>query len=245
MSEKLAWKRVLLKLSGEALAGGEPLGIDAAVVGRIAGEIAAAHALGAEIGVVIGGGNLFRGAWLEKQGTDRVTGDHMGMMATVMNALAMREALRARGVEARVLSGLPMPTVAETFTQRGASEAFARDRVVLFAGGLGTPFLTTDTTAAMRASEMRCDAILKATNVDGVYTADPKKDPNATRFDRLTFDEAIRRDLKVLDTAAFALARDNGIPIIVFSAQEPGALIDVLKGTAAATVVAGRDPRGG
>ena len=241
MSEKLAWKRVLLKLSGEALAGGEPLGIDTSVVGRIADEIAAARAAGAEIGIVIGGGNLFRGAWLQKQGTDRVTGDHMGMMATVMNALAMREALRARGVTARVFSGLPMPTVADTFNQRDAAEAFSRDGVVLFAGGLGTPFLTTDTTAAMRASEMRCDAILKATNVDGIYTADPKKDPTATRFDRLTFDEAIRRDLKVLDTAAFALARDNGIPIIVFSAQEPGALIDVLKGTGKATVVAGRD----
>ena len=245
MSGKLAWKRVLLKLSGEALAGGEPLGIDSAIVGRIADEIAAVHAIGAEIGVVIGGGNLFRGAWLEKQGTDRVTGDHMGMMATVMNALAMREALGARGIEARVFTGLAMPTVADGFTQRDALAAFARDRVVLFAGGLGTPFLTTDTTAAMRASEMRCDAILKATNVDGVYTADPKKDPTATRFDRLTFDEAIRRDLKVLDTAAFALARDNGIPIIVFSAQEPGALIDVLKGEAVATVVAGRDSRGG
>ena len=241
MSEKLAWKRVLLKLSGEALAGDQPLGIDTTIVGRIADEIAGARAAGAEIGVVIGGGNLFRGAWLEKQGTDRVTGDHMGMMATVMNALAMREALRARGIAARVFTGLPMPTVADGFTQRDAMRAFDRDGVVLFAGGLGTPFLTTDTTAAMRASEMRCDALLKATNVDGIYTADPKKDPTATRFDRLSFDEAIRRDLKVLDTAAFALARDNGIPIIVFSAQEPGALIDVLKGTGKATVVAGRD----
>ncbi len=241
MTASLAWRRVLLKLSGEALAGDQPLGIDTDVVGRIADDIAAARAIGAEIGIVIGGGTLFRGAWLQKQGTDRVTGDHMGMMATVMNALAMREALRARGVEAAVFSGLPMPTVADTFTQRDAARAFSRDGVVLFAGGLGTPFLTTDTTAAMRASEMRCDAILKATNVDGVYTADPKKDPSATRFDRLTFDEAIRRDLKVLDTSAFALARDNAIPIIVFSAQEPGALIDVLKGTATATVVAGRD----
>ena len=241
MSEKLAWKRVLLKLSGEALAGDQPLGIDTDIVGRIADEIVAARAIGAEIGVVIGGGNLFRGAWLEKQGTDRVTGDHMGMMATVMNALAMREALRARGLDAAVYSGLPMPTVCDTFTQRDAAKSFATDGVVLFAGGLGTPFLTTDTTAAMRASEMRCSAILKATNVDGIYTADPKKDPTATRFDRLTFDEAIRRDLKVLDTAAFALARDNGIPIIVFSAQEPGALIDVLRSSGRATVVAGRD----
>lgn len=238
---KLAWKRVLLKLSGEALAGDAPLGIDAGVVGAIADDIVAAHALGAEIGIVIGGGNLFRGAWLQKQGTDRVSGDHMGMMATVMNAVAMREALRARGLEVQIFSGLPMPTVADTFTQRGAAKAFSRDRVVLFAGGIGSPFLTTDTTAAMRASEMRCDAILKATNVDGIYTADPKKDPTATRYDRLTFDEAIRRDLKVLDTAAFALARDNGIPIIVFAMRESGALIDVLAGTGRATVVAGRD----
>lgn len=237
----LAWKRVLLKLSGEALAGDAPLGIDAGIVGAIADDIVAAHALGAEIGIVIGGGNLFRGAWLEKQGTDRVSGDHMGMMATVMNAIAMREALRARGLEAQIFSGLPMPTVADTFTQRDALKAFSRDRVVLFAGGIGSPFLTTDTTAAMRASEMRCDAVLKATNVDGIYTADPKKDPSATRFDRLTFDEAIRRDLKVLDTAAFALARDNAIPIIVFAMREPGALIDVLRGTGRATVVAGRD----
>ncbi len=237
----LAWKRVLLKLSGEALAGDAPLGIDAGIVGAIADDIVAAHALGAEIGIVIGGGNLFRGAWLEKQGTDRVSGDHMGMMATVMNAIAMREALRARGLEAQIFSGLPMPTVADTFTQRDALKAFSRDSVVLFAGGIGSPFLTTDTTAAMRASEMRCDAVLKATNVDGIYTADPKKDPSATRFDRLTFDEAIRRDLKVLDTAAFALARDNAIPIIVFAMREPGALIDVLKGTGRATVVAGRD----
>ncbi len=238
---KLAWKRVLLKLSGEALAGDAPLGIDAGVVGAIADDIVAAHALGAEIGIVIGGGNLFRGAWLQKQGTDRVSGDHMGMMATVMNAVAMREALRARGLEVQIFSGLPMPTVADTFTQRDAAKAFSRDRVVLFAGGIGSPFLTTDTTAAMRASEMRCDAILKATNVDGIYTADPKKDPTATRYDRLTFDEAIRRDLKVLDTAAFALARDNGIPIIVFAMRESGALIGVLEGTGRATVVAGRD----
>jgi uridylate kinase len=238
---KLAWKRVLLKLSGEALAGSQPLGIDATVVGRIADDIVAARALGAEIGIVIGGGNLFRGAWLEKQGTDRITGDHMGMMATLMNALAMREALAARGLSAEVLSGLAVPTVCDTFTQRQARAAFRRDGVVLFGGGLGTPYLTTDTTAAMRASEMGCDAILKATNVDGIYTADPKKDPTATRFDRLSFDEAIRRDLKVLDTSAFALARDNGIPIIVFSLQEPGALAGVLEGTGRATVVAGRD----
>ncbi len=229
----------MVKLSGEALSGAQSMGLDPEIVGRIADDLKAAVELGAEIGVVLGGGNLFRGAWLEKQGTDRVTGDHMGMMATVMNALAMREALAARGVRAVALSGLPMPTVCETFTQREAKARMAEDRIVLFAGGIGSPFLTTDTTAALRAAELGCDAIIKATNVDGVYTADPKRDPNARRYDRLDFAEAIARDLKVLDTAAFALARDNAIPIIVFSIQEPGALIDVLLGRGRATVVAG------
>jgi uridylate kinase len=236
---ELRWKRVMVKLSGEALSGAQSMGLDPEIVGRIADDLKAAVELGAEIGVVLGGGNLFRGAWLEKQGTDRVTGDHMGMMATVMNALAMREALAARGVRAVALSGLPMPTVCETFTQREAKARMAEDRIVLFAGGIGSPFLTTDTTAALRAAELGCDAIIKATNVDGVYTADPKRDPNARRYDRLDFAEAIARDLKVLDTAAFALARDNAIPIIVFSIQEPGALIDVLLGRGRATVVAG------
>ena len=235
----LRWKRVLVKLSGEALAGSQAMGIDPTVVGRIADDLAAAVALGAEIGVDIGGGNLFRGAWLEKQGTDRVTGDHMGMLATVMNALAMREALRARGIRASALSGLPVPSVCDGFTQRDALERFERDRLVLFPGGTGCPFFTTDTTAALRAAEMGCDALLKATNVDGIYTADPKTDPTARRYDTLTFDEAIARNLKVLDTAAFALARDNAIPIIVFSLQEAGALIDVLTGRGRATVVAG------
>lgn len=229
----------MVKLSGEALSGAQSMGLDSEIVGRIADDLKAAVELGAEIGVVLGGGNLFRGAWLEKQGTGRVTGDHMGMMATVMNALAMREALAARGVRAVALSGLPMPTVCETFTQREAKARMAEDRIVLFAGGIGSPFLTTDTTAALRAAELGCDAIIKATNVDGVYTADPKRDPNARRYDRLDFAEAIARDLKVLDTAAFALARDNAIPIVVFSIQEPGALIDVLLGRGRATVVAG------
>jgi uridylate kinase len=234
----LRWKRVLIKLSGEGLAGPAGFGIDQDIVGRLADDLIAARGLGAEVGVVIGGGNLFRGAWLQSQGTDRVTGDHMGMMATVMNALAVREALAARGARVVALSGLPIPTVCETFTQRSGLKHFSEDGIVIFAGGLGTPFLTTDTTAAMRAAEMRCDAIFKATNVDGIYTADPKKDPSATRFDRLSFAEAIGRDLKVLDTAAFALARDNRIPIIVFSMQAPGALVDVLSGGGKATIVA-------
>lgn len=233
----LRWKRVLIKLSGEGLAGEAGFGIDTTIVGRLADDLIAARALGAEIGIVIGGGNLFRGAWLEARGTDRVTGDHMGMMATVMNALALHEALAARGARAEVLSGLPLPTVCDSFTQRGGLSAFARDGLVIFAGGTGCPFFTTDTTAALRAAEMKCDAILKATNVDGVYTADPRKYPDAVRFDKLSFAEAISRDLKVLDTSAFALARDNGIPIIVFSMAEEGALQSVLSGAGHATVV--------
>ena len=238
MSMTLRWKRVILKLSGEALAGGAAMGIDPDVVGRIADDIVAAHALGAEIGVVIGGGNLFRGAWLQKQGTDRVVGDHMGMLATVMNALAMREALAARGVRASALSGLAIPEVVDSFTQRDARERLATDRIVLFPGGIGCPFFTTDTTAALRAAELGADAVLKATNVDGVYTADPKTDPTATRYDRVSYEEAIARNLKVMDTAAFAIARDNRVPIIVFSADEPGALVDILKGEGRGTVVA-------
>ncbi len=228
---------MLIKLSGEGLAGEAGFGIEPEIVGRLADDLVAARALGIEIGVVIGGGNLFRGSWLAAGGFDRVTGDHMGMMATIMNSLALREALKSRGQMAAVLSGLPMPTVCDTFTQRGALAHFASDGIVIFAGGGGSPFFSTDTTAALRACEMSCDAILKATNVDGIYSADPRKDPNAERFDSLTFDEAIGRDLKVLDTAAFALARDNKIPIIVFSIQQPGALVSVLRGDGRSTLV--------
>jgi uridylate kinase len=234
---QLRWKRVLIKLSGEGLAGSAGFGIDPAVVGRLADELVIARQLGVTIGLVIGGGNLFKGAWLAAGGLDRVTGDHMGIMATVMNGLAMREALAARGVAAPVLSGTPMPTICETFTQRGGLKHLAENGFAIFAGGIGSPFLTTDTTAAMRAAEMSCEVILKVTNVDGIYSADPRKDASAERFDKLTFDEAISRDLKVLDTAAFALARDNKIPIIVFSIQEPGALVSVLSGTGRSTLV--------
>lgn len=233
------WKRVLIKLSGEGLAGPAGFGIDPDVVGRLADDLAAARRLDVEIGVVIGGGNLFRGSFLAAGGLDRVTGDHMGMMATAMNGLAVREALGARGVRASVLSGLPMPTVCDTFTQRGALAHFESDGIVIFVGGGGSPFFSTDTTAALRACEMRCDAILKATNVDGVYDSDPRKNPDARRFEHLTFAEAISRDLKVLDTSAFALARDNQIPIIVFSMQEPGSLVAVLGGNGHATEVSG------
>jgi uridylate kinase len=235
----LRFKRVLVKLSGEALGGAAGFGIDAEIVARLADDLVAAHKLGVEIGIVIGGGNLFKGAWLAAGGLDRVTGDHMGIMATVMNGLAMREALAARGIAAPVLSGTPMPTICETFTQRNGLAALADGGVAIFAGGIGSPFLTTDTTAAMRAAEMSCDVIMKATNVDGIYSADPRKEPSAARFDQLSFDEAISRNLKVLDTAAFALARDNHIPFMVFSIKEPGSLVSVLTGEGRSTIVTG------
>ncbi|MGE3303404.1 MAG: UMP kinase, partial [Hyphomonadaceae bacterium] len=199
------YQRVLIKISGEVLMGAGQYGIDIEECDRIAAEVAAVRAGGLEVSLVIGGGNIFRGLQGAARGMDRATADYMGMMATVMNALAMREALRARGLDAPVFSGLPMPTVCDTFTQRGAAEALARQGVALFAGGLGSPFLTTDTTAAMRASEMGCDAVLKATNVDGVYSADPKKDKNATRYDKLSYHEVLARDLKVMDASAISL----------------------------------------
>ena len=173
------------------------------------------------------------------EGGNRVAGDQMGMLATVMNAIAFEQKLDARGLRTRLFSAVPMPTICETFNQRAARTAYDAGEVVLFAGGIGSPFVTTDTGAALRAAEMGADALFKATMVDGVYTADPKRDPKATRYDRLTFDEAIGKGLKVMDIAAMALARDNGIPIIVFTIHEPGAFIDILKGGGRATVVAG------
>jgi uridylate kinase len=239
MTARVRYTRVLLKLSGEALLGDKPFGIDDAVVDRLAGEVEAAVGLGVRIGIVIGGGNIFRGMTIEQNGGNRVAGDQMGMLATVMNAIAFEQKLAARGLKTRLFSAVPMPTICESFSQRAAQTAYDAGDAVLFAGGIGNPFVTTDTGAAMRAAEMGADGLFKATMVDGVYTADPKLDPNATRYERLSFDEAIGKGLKVMDIAAMALARDNGIPIIVFSIKEPGAFIDILKGGGRATVVAG------
>ena len=233
----LSYRRVLLKVSGEALMGPEPFGLDESTLDRIAREVAAGKALGAEIGVVVGGGNLIRGATIAATGIDRVTGDYMGMLATVMNGLALHAALERAGVPTRVLSAIPMPSICETYTRQRALRHFQKDRVVIFAGGTGNPFFTTDTTAALRAAEMDCDAILKATQVDGVYTADPKRDATATRYDRLSYGEALARNLGVMDAAAIALARDNRIPIIVCSIREPDFLDSVLRGTGRFTVV--------
>ena len=242
MGDAVRYKRVILKLSGEALMGSRGFGIDPDFVDRIAAEVGEAVTLGAEIGIVIGGGNIFRGVAVQAEGGDRVAGDHMGMLATVLNCLALHGALTRRGVEAVVLSAIDIPAVCETFTQRGALKAMRDGKVVLFAGGTGNPFFTTDSGAALRAAEMSCHAILKGTQVDGVYSADPKKDPDAVRFDRLSHGDAIEKGLAVMDMAAFALARDSAIPIIVFSIHEAGGIVDVLCGRGTATIVGGPTP---
>ena len=240
MAEGLRYKRVLLKLSGEALLGSQLFGIDDAVVARVASEVKTVVAAGMEVGIVIGGGNIFRGMKLAAAGGNRVAGDHMGMLATVMNAISLHEGLEKNDVPARIFSAVPMPTICETFTQQRAENAMKRGKVVIFAGGTGNPFFTTDSGAALRAAEMGCDALLKGTKVDGIYSADPKKDPQAVRFEKLTHQQVLARGLEVMDAAAVALARDNGIPIIVFSIHDPGALVEVLHGKGRCTIVSDR-----
>lgn len=233
----LKYKRLLIKLSGEALMGRSAFGIDMAVADRLAGDVVEAVRAGAEIAVVVGGGNIFRGLQGAANGMDRATSDYMGMLATVMNALAFQQAVSARGVEARVMSAIPMPTVCESYIRPRAMHHLAVGRVVIFAAGTGNPFFTTDTAATLRAIETSCDAVVKATQVDGVYSTDPKKDPSAIRFDRLSYAEVLARDLKVMDGAAIALARDNRLPVIVCAIEESGNLLKVLRGEARATVI--------
>ena len=237
MSATPKYKRLLLKLSGEALMGSGSFGIDTSIVNGLAHDIKAAVESGTEIALVIGGGNIFRGLQGAAKGMDRGTADYMGMLATVMNALALGNALERAGQAVTVMSAIPMPTVCENFVPQRARRHLDRKRVVIFAAGTGNPFFTTDTTAALRAAEMGCDAIAKATQVDGVYSADPKKDPNAVRYDTITFDDVLNKRLAVMDAAAIALARDNGIPIIVFSIREPGNLQRLLAGQLRATIV--------
>ncbi|HRN87213.1 UMP kinase [Hyphomicrobium sp.] len=235
----LKYKRLLVKLSGEALMGQNGYGLDTAVVDRLAADLAGALAEGCEVSVVVGGGNIFRGLQGAARGMDRATADYMGMLATVMNALALQSALEAAGAPARVLSAITMPTVCEPYVRHRALYHLERKRIVIFAAGTGNPFFTTDTAATLRAIEMGCDAVAKATQVDGVYSADPKKDPAAQRYDRLSYSDVLAKDLRVMDGAAIALARDNHLPVIVFSIDEPGNLIKVLRGTARATVIHG------
>lgn len=237
MTTTLRWRRVLLKLSGEALMGTQAFGIDPAVVERIAVEVANAVKLGAQVGLVVGGGNIFRGVAVAAKGGNRVTGDHMGMLATVMNSLTLADALRRQEVQARVLSAVPVPSICETFTQRGAERYMEDGDVIVFAGGTGNPFFTTDSGAALRAAEMKCDAFLKGTQVDGIYSEDPKINPDAERYTELTYEDVITRNLKVMDTTAIALARDNRIPVVVFSIHTPGSLVDVLLQRGRYTVV--------
>jgi uridylate kinase len=233
---KPIYRRVLVKVSGEALMGSGGFGIDQGTLDRIAGDLVATRALGVELGIVVGGGNIFRGVTVSQQGIPRVTADMMGMLATVMNALALESALERTGVSARTMSAIAMPEICETYERRRAVRHLAEQRLVLFAGGTGNPFFTTDTTAVLRAAEIGAEAVLKATDVDGVYSADPKKDKNAKRYERLTHQEAIERQLKVMDATAFALARENRMPIIVFSIQS-GTVEAVLRGEERATVV--------
>lgn len=237
MAEAPKFKRVLLKVSGEALMGDGAYGIDVATVDRIAGEVKTALEQGAEVCMVIGGGNIFRGLTGAADGMDRSSADYMGMLATVMNALAMQNGLERQGVQTRVLSAIPMTTVCEPYIRRRAMRHMDKGRVVIFAAGTGNPFFTTDTAAALRAAEMGCDALMKGTNVDGVYSADPKKDASAERYDTLSYMDVLSRDLKVMDASAVSLSRENGIPIIVFSIQESGAFTQVLKGEGACTIV--------
>ncbi len=232
------WKRVVVKLSGEALQGKMAHGLDAETLARIAADLARASAAGHEIAVVVGGGNFFRGIQGADKGIERARADSIGMLATVMNGLALEQAIEMQGRAARCLSAVPMPSVCESFSRRAALHHLAKGRVVIAAGGTGNPFFTTDTGAVLRAAELSADAVLKATQVDGVYTADPKREPNATRYERLTHDEAIAKNLAVMDTAAFALARENKIPIIVFSIAEPGAIASALAGAGKSTLVA-------
>ena len=234
---KSVYRRVVVKVSGEALMGPDSFGIHQPTLERIAADLMASQRLGVAIAVVVGGGNIFRGVNVSAKGVARATGDMMGMLATVINALALESAIEKAGMAARTMSALTMPEVCETYERRRALRHLEQGRVVLLAGGTGNPFFTTDTTAVLRAAEIDAEAVLKATNVDGVYSADPKKDRNAARYDRLSHQEAIERDLKVMDTTAFALARKNRMPIIVFSIREKGAIAAVLRGKGRATVV--------
>ena len=233
----LRYKRVLLKVSGEALMGGGQSALDATTLTAIAEDIAAVTRLGIQVGLVIGGGNIFRGVSGAAAGMDRAQADGMGMLATVINALAMQNALEKAGVTTRVQSAIPMQSLCEPFIRRRAVRHMEKGRAVIFAAGTGNPFFTTDTAAALRAAEMGCDVLLKGTQVDGVYTADPRKDPLAERYEALTYHDMLARDLAVMDAAAISLARENKLPIIVFDIHEPGAFTAVMKGEGKFTTV--------
>lgn len=231
------YQRILLKLSGEALAAGQGSGIDANLVSRVAREVAQIHALGTQIGIVVGGGNIIRGGVASGQGIDRVAGDHMGMLATVINCLALQDALEKAGLQTRVTTAIRMDSIAEPFIRRRAIRHLEKGRVVLFAAGTGNPYFTTDSAAALRAIEIHADVLLKATKVDGIYDADPAKVPTAKRYESVTYREVLDKELKVMDTAAFALCRENTMPILVFDLFAEGNLMKAVLGEKIGTIV--------
>ncbi len=239
------FKRVLLKISGEALMGGGEYGIEPDMVARIAKDIKEVIDLGIQVCVVVGGGNIFRGVSGASVGMDRSTADYMGMLATVINSLALQNALEQAGVTTRVQSAIPMSSVCEPYIRRKAMRHMEKDRVVIFAAGTGNPFFTTDTAAALRASEMGCDVLLKGTKVDGVYTADPLKVPGAKKLDTLTYLEVLSKDLGVMDASAISLARENNIPVIVFSIKRPGAFAELMQGRGEFTIVTEKEAKHG
>ncbi len=237
MGDSSPYKRVLLKLSGEALMGDQSYGQDLSTIERISKEIKAAAETGLEICVVVGGGNIFRGIAAAEAGMERSSADYLGMLATIMNSLAMQNMLEKLGVDTRVLSAIPMMTVCEPYIRRRAERHLEKGRVVIFAAGTGNPYFTTDTAAALRALEMRCDAILKGTQVDGVYSADPKEDKNATRYESLSYNDVLTKDLRVMDASAISLARENNLPILVFSIHTHGAFAEVVQGKGTHTII--------
>jgi uridylate kinase len=237
MDEDLKYRRVLLKLSGEALAGAQGFGISPPVVDRLTDEVRQLHELGATLGLVIGGGNIVRGTKASEQGMDRVSADYMGMLATVINALALQDLLERKGVETRVMTAIRMEALAEPYIRRRALRHLEKERVVIFAGGTGNPYFSTDTAAVLRAIEMEADVLIKATKVSGVFTADPEKDPEAEFIPRLSFQDVIARELRVMDAAAVSLCKENGLPIIVLDINQPGALAAVLRGHEMGTLV--------
>lgn len=238
-SNEVTFKRVMLKISGEALMGDQGFGLHPPTVERIAKEVQSVHELGVEICMVIGGGNIFRGLQGSAQGMERTTADYMGMLATVMNALAMQSSLEGLGIHTRVISAIPMDQVCEPYIRRRAVRHLEKARVCIFAAGTGNPYFTTDTAATLRASEMRCEAIFKGTKVDGVYDKDPAKNDDAVRYDKVSYDDVLAKRLGVMDASAIALARDNSLPIIVFSLDEPGGFQGILSGQGTYTTVHG------
>ena len=237
MPNKLKYRRVLLKISGEGLMGQQEFGLEPKTVSRICKEVKSVHDQGIQVSLVIGAGNIFRGVSGAELGIERTSADYMGMLATVINAIAVQSALEVMGVNTRVLSAIPMSTVCEPYIRRRAVRHMERGRVVIFAAGTGNPFFTTDTAAALRAVEMGCDALLKGTQVDGVYDMDPKDNPDARRFNKLSYQDVLSRDLRVMDTSAIALARDNKVPILVFSIHNPGGLSEVVSGVGKYTII--------